>query len=269
MGFNHLNIASMEVITITPAMAVEMLKNNASNRPISMSVVKCYSTDMLNGDWCTTHQGIALNSKGAVVDGQHRLMAIVNSGCSVKMSVVRYDSDCTALMSPIDLQKRRTPSDLTGLSRSITESIGFIVRELNPKSITRLEARIIDFMNKDPELIEWYESSITKTNVKIVTVAPIRSAVIMAHIAGYEWTGQYRSMVLYDYETMHENTHALYKKLTSIGNASASPLFRRIAFGATYMVATTSEPIKIFKESSINIAWQDAKKTLQMYMAKS
>ncbi len=42
---------------------------------------------MREGHWDTTHQGIAIASDGTLVDGQHRLLAIVESGVTVRMNV--------------------------------------------------------------------------------------------------------------------------------------------------------------------------------------
>lgn len=43
--------------------------------------------DIKEGHWDSTHQGIAIASDGTLIDGQHRLLAIVEAGKSVKMNV--------------------------------------------------------------------------------------------------------------------------------------------------------------------------------------
>lgn len=50
-----------------------------TNRPISQKRVNDYALEMLAGRWRLTHQGIAFNVKGNLVDGQHRLMALVQA----------------------------------------------------------------------------------------------------------------------------------------------------------------------------------------------
>jgi hypothetical protein len=79
----------VSVEDITPAMAEKYLEGNTHNRQVRDSVVEKYARDMKNGDWRLTHQGIAFAADGTLIDGQHRLWAIYNSGCTVTMMVTR------------------------------------------------------------------------------------------------------------------------------------------------------------------------------------
>lgn len=63
-------------INVTPAQAQEWLKQNTSNRKLSKVAVEKYRRDMEAGRWKLTHEGIAFDSDGVIVDGQHRLMAV-------------------------------------------------------------------------------------------------------------------------------------------------------------------------------------------------
>lgn len=87
-----------EVVTVTPEMAARWLeKNTDNNRTIAASTVDVYARDMRAGRWQLTPQGIAFNRTGELVDGQHRLQAIIKAGISVEMVVatgflVEYDS---------------------------------------------------------------------------------------------------------------------------------------------------------------------------------
>jgi hypothetical protein len=72
---------------VDPATAKQWLDNNLRNRPLKDDVIQAYARDMLNGTWVATHQGVAFNDRDELIDGQHRLRAIVLSGCTVKMMV--------------------------------------------------------------------------------------------------------------------------------------------------------------------------------------
>lgn len=72
---------------VTPALAAQWLENNFRNRPISDDVVDAYARDMLAGQWVATHQGIAFNDKDELIDGQHRLQAILKANVTVRMMV--------------------------------------------------------------------------------------------------------------------------------------------------------------------------------------
>ncbi|HBT77301.1 MAG TPA: hypothetical protein DEB39_10360 [Planctomycetaceae bacterium] len=75
------------IVTVTPAMAKEWLKHNSFNRPLKPRLVDKYVRQILAGHWQRTHQGIAFNAEGIIIDGQHRLTAIIKTGQSVPMLV--------------------------------------------------------------------------------------------------------------------------------------------------------------------------------------
>jgi hypothetical protein len=75
-------------MTITPAMAANWLENaNTRNRPISDAVVARYARDMKGGHWQLSHQGIAFDPHGVLLDGQQRLWAVVEANVPVEMYV--------------------------------------------------------------------------------------------------------------------------------------------------------------------------------------
>ena len=79
-----------EVQTITPERASKLLQNHLRperQRPLSESVVESYARVMRAGHWMLTHQGIAIDDAGELIDGQHRLTAVVRSGVAVPMLV--------------------------------------------------------------------------------------------------------------------------------------------------------------------------------------
>ena len=74
-------------IEVTPAMAADWLKNNFGNRPIKEDVVIAYARDMVNGVWVATHQGLAFDVDDRLIDGQHRLKAVIMANKTVRMKV--------------------------------------------------------------------------------------------------------------------------------------------------------------------------------------
>lgn len=71
-------------IDVNPAVAETLLATNTNPRLIKSSVVEMYARDMMNGRWHDTHQGIALDTHGRLLDGFHRLNAVILSGCTIK-----------------------------------------------------------------------------------------------------------------------------------------------------------------------------------------
>ena len=74
---------------ITPDVAKAYLEHNKRNRKIKTKTVESYARDIMRGNFVTTHQGIAFNNEGELIDGQHRLLAIVAANKSVQMMVTR------------------------------------------------------------------------------------------------------------------------------------------------------------------------------------
>ncbi len=72
---------------ITPSLAAAWLKNNFRNRPMKEDVITAYARDMIRGVWQPTHQGVAFNDLDQLIDGQHRLAAIVKSRRTIRMMV--------------------------------------------------------------------------------------------------------------------------------------------------------------------------------------
>lgn len=73
---------------ITPAMARAMLESNTGNfRPVNQSRVRRYASDMLTGKWWLNGEAIKTNGV-MLLDGQHRLHAIIMSGKTIETVVV-------------------------------------------------------------------------------------------------------------------------------------------------------------------------------------
>lgn len=78
----------IQLVKITPQMAADLLKHNAAGqRPVRASRVEQYARDMHNGKWMLTGETIKLDPEGALLDGQHRLAAIVESGCTIPLLI--------------------------------------------------------------------------------------------------------------------------------------------------------------------------------------
>lgn len=78
-----------QIELITPSKAREMLESNTGNRRVRAAWVRNLAGMISNGEWKITHQGVAFDEDGRLVDGQHRLMAIVEADKAVKVMVSR------------------------------------------------------------------------------------------------------------------------------------------------------------------------------------
>lgn len=75
------------LVLVTPELAGKLLERNTHNRPIRPKDVAEWEAKFATGEVGTTHQGIAVDTKGILQDGQHRCAAIFHSGVSVQMWV--------------------------------------------------------------------------------------------------------------------------------------------------------------------------------------
>lgn len=80
---------TINIETITPAMAAAMLDYNPNNRRIRRNVVLLYARHMERGNWQMNGDAIRISDSGALLDGQHRLSAVVKSGVPLRTVVMR------------------------------------------------------------------------------------------------------------------------------------------------------------------------------------
>jgi hypothetical protein len=164
-------------MVITPEMAKLWLDhcNPESNRVLSDTVYERYAKAMSRGEWRTTHQGIAFDKEGKLLDGQHRLMGIKLSGVSIEMLVI---PGCdAATFDVLDSGHRRQAAQLLKVPHRV---------------IVAAAARIIGQMYKmwDPVTLfdGFYDTRASTADIlravaawpELVTLAPVASAVYRA-----------------------------------------------------------------------------------------
>lgn len=99
----------VSIETITPAKAEEYLRHNTHNRALRKTTVATYAYAMRDGQWVLNGESIKFDRSGVLVDGQHRLAAIIEAGVAVDVLVVRnvdMDSQIT-----VDVGLRRSIGD--------------------------------------------------------------------------------------------------------------------------------------------------------------
>jgi len=101
------------VENITPELAKEYLAQNTHNRNIRQRTVLAYAHDMASGNWRWNGEGIKFDKNGWLIDGQHRLLAIIRSGVTIRMLVVR--GLCEGAQSTLDTGVNRQFADILKL----------------------------------------------------------------------------------------------------------------------------------------------------------
>lgn len=106
-----------KVVTVTPEMAREWLTYNMKGqRNVMRSTVHSYARQMRNGTWRLTHQGIAFDELGELIDGQHRLNAVIEANIPVKMNVTYNVRRNPGEVFTIDMGRKRTYANIVAMS---------------------------------------------------------------------------------------------------------------------------------------------------------
>jgi hypothetical protein len=146
---------------ITPHRAAELLTLNQKNRHIRKSVVERYVQDMAAGRWEFNGAPIIISDTNVLIDGQHRLTAIVESGVALPFVVI-YDAP-DSLRYTVDQGAARKPGDIlafAGIENSTAvASIARVLmsREAGLTTISGYRpsnAAIKDWVVEHPDIIE-------------------------------------------------------------------------------------------------------------------
>ena len=130
------------VETVTPVLAEEYLKANKNNRQLRKNIVAYYAKQMREGQWMLNGEGIIFNEQGALVDGQHRLAAVIESGMNVNMLVVRNaDKDSFATIDSGVSRKIQDTFYVKGIPNA-TGVVSIIGRYLKLKSGRTIASRV-------------------------------------------------------------------------------------------------------------------------------
>lgn len=207
---------SMEskVVRVTPVVAREWLKRNTTNRPLRQTVVEGLQLAFQRGEYQLTHQGVAFDRAGVLVDGQHRLTAIASmpESFAVEMMVTRgLEQDA---FNKIDIGLKRTPSDLLHVPQGHAACARFMATlietaraGITPQLLVPYVHGIADAYGR---LIE-YAPTITKT----WSSAAIRSAAILRMMGGGDNDYvllSYHALNHAEFDSMSPVVQALYRQ---------------------------------------------------------
>lgn len=105
----------LTMTTLTPSRAGRWLKKRpAKQRPVSKRQVGIYERVMARGEWGVSGDPIGFNKLGEMYDGQHRCLAVVNSGVSIQTMLAEGMPNDAHLYC--NLAKKRTDHDRIWMS---------------------------------------------------------------------------------------------------------------------------------------------------------
>lgn len=172
-----------EWIEYGPQEAANLLEANTANRKLRRTAVEKYRRDMLAGDWKANGDTIKVATDGTLIDGQHRLEAILQAGSALPrkvpiLTVKGLDHD--EVMAITDTGLRRTPQDALYLNGyKNTALLSAMVRGVIRIETGRIfkwhgdgqnvsNSELLHWLEKNPEAPHFVDSwgwRIRKTNV--------------------------------------------------------------------------------------------------------
>lgn len=182
------------LVNVTPELAVEWLEHNTRNRKLRQSVVDRYAADMKAGRWLVTGDAIAFDRNGAIVNGQHRLWAVMESGLTVPMLVAR--DLAPEVVSVLDDHLKRSLTDVAEIARpgsTVSTSHAAVAKMLISTSLagavdrTQAMARVsrqtqLDMLDRHWDAIEFaIRECFHSRKLRHLTVAPVLTPLARAY----------------------------------------------------------------------------------------
>lgn len=153
---------SYSILDVTPQLAKEWLDHNTHNRNLRDRAIAAYARDMKAGNWAENGEAIKFAADGTLLDGQHRLSAIIEADVTIRMLIV------TGLQATdqetMDAGRKRSLSDALHLRGETNSSVlGSILRRTlmwehgsyrNSGTYTPTNTECLTFLEVHPEIRE-------------------------------------------------------------------------------------------------------------------
>jgi len=157
-------MSNARIETITPDKAKAYLANNNNNRSINKMNLAFLKSEILAGNYQMNGQTIVISTSGKLLDGQHRLTAVVETGLPIESIVVNnVDEDTFVTM---DTGKPRGGSDALDIhgvqnSKHIASAIRKIVQRFSHSHayLDRVRYKI-----SNPEFVKYYDKNAKELN---------------------------------------------------------------------------------------------------------
>jgi hypothetical protein len=269
-------------MTVTPEMASEWLdESNHGNRVLRKWHVNALAAAIVRGEWKLTHQGIAFGKSGKLLDGQHRLEAVIIADKPVEMNVTFGVPDDAFIA--LDQGVNRNYADLLRIDKRISEPLRLAVEILvGSGKVSPLQAQEIG----ECGLLDALERLIEKSGSsrKTFSSASFKLAAALRLMETPE-TGdaeyilaQYRALTICDADAMSKTSKAILRQSSQghVDGKKSRGLFNATKKGEAFARAMTvfdpSRPdlttIRLTSESC-RIAYETARNILHKNMAQT
>lgn len=167
------------VLTVTPAHAEKWLEMNTDNRRIRPSHVRHLAKQMELGRWMLSPEPIVFSPQ-RLLDGQHRLSAVLMSGCTIEASVALVQNE--DVFRVLDQGVNRNNTDLTGIPSTVLQPLQWLLKQsINGMRAGKIVVDDIErIRNENIFTLSNRINDIIKPKDRRFKSAPFRAAYIMA-----------------------------------------------------------------------------------------
>lgn len=211
------------LIRVTPELAEQWLEANQDNRSIRLMHVRTLAREMTEQRWRASHQGIAFSDHGRLIDGQHRLKAIVMSDVPAMLTVFIGFPD--EMFGALDRGARRKHADDIGEDRRLIEPAAWLTRLLHradslPPSTEEVRTVFRVYQGHLRAIVD-----AAARTVKTRSAAGVKAALALRMMSATRpqqdlLLGQYEALVSLDIGKMDTTTGALLRRLDNLSAGS-------------------------------------------------
>ena len=217
-----------EIKLVSPELAKQYLLCNEQNRRIREGWVNYLAFCMRNQEWKLTHQGIAFSDNGRLLDGQHRLLAVIKSKTPARMMVSSGWDE--SVFSAIDNGMHRSDEDRTGIPKRLAECAKFFLgimgyagtepprgRSTGSTCARSTPAQIISYSNVIRDFYDLLMTKGSSTTTTLFASVPGRCAAIANLMRGEDIDyviEMYQNLVLAKSENYVPIAHSAVRQVT-------------------------------------------------------
>ena len=144
---------------VTPSYAKQLLESNTKNRSVNDIIVNRYAKDITEGNWKEdTGEAIKISKTNVILDGQHRLYAIVKANTSAYLHVITDLDD--SVFDVLDTGKPRSAVDvfkIQGIKQENTIPSIIVRYKTLKRGRMKADSRMDNFTNS--EILDFYNES--------------------------------------------------------------------------------------------------------------
>jgi hypothetical protein len=208
-----------EVRNVNASIAKEMLKRNFNNRKLNDSHVRNLANQMKLNSWLFDGTPLKFDRHGRLLDGQHRLNAVIESNTTIKFLIL---SDIeTEAFKVMDTGKLRSSSDVLSIMNvKYYNDVSYIARQSILFENGKVSTGGSTLKISNTQVVDWYNNNLEILNIipKAETLSTKFSKVLSRSQVAFYWYLFYQKNVI-------QSEDFIYKLCEGTGIESNNPIY--------------------------------------------